>query len=259
MLFCTLLFFFFCQLITWSFTCPRSAVTSTEAPRLPEGMGWGEPSCLPGAVCPILLPAGDGRVDKVYTAPSSISSILCVSLSVMSDSATPWTVAHQAPLSSQSFCLSLRPAVWGHEAGNTTPSFFYPLFLHFPITAWPSQTTSPPPLLLTPSWAATFWLVYAQNHQITCLKVRSTYYSWPLFQMIKSPSSQNPPFCLQNNVSFPRERIPWVSLGTQKDPRWAKVEEVGEQHWSISRIKKGLRKRCSKERARRLQGHGDVT
>ena len=45
------------------------------------------------------LPAGDGTVDKVYPAPSSISSILCVSRSVMSDSATPWTVAHQAPLS----------------------------------------------------------------------------------------------------------------------------------------------------------------
>ena len=60
----------------------------------------GEPSCLPGAACPILLPAGDGRVEKV--CPCTIKYLNCVCVSVAQSYptiATPWTVAHQAPLS----------------------------------------------------------------------------------------------------------------------------------------------------------------
>ena len=98
MLFCTLLFFFL-PVNNLVFYLPKVSCYKHWGPKTSRRDGVGEPSCLPGAVCPILLPAGDGRVDKVYTAPSSISSILCINRSVMSDSATPWTVAHQAPLS----------------------------------------------------------------------------------------------------------------------------------------------------------------
>ena len=62
--------------------------------------GGGEPSCLPGAACPTLLPAGDGRVDR--GDPCTIKYILnfvCVSRSVVSVSMMSWTVAHQVPLS----------------------------------------------------------------------------------------------------------------------------------------------------------------
>ena len=63
-------------------------------------MGVGESPCLPGAACPILLPAGDGRVEKV--CPCTIKYLNCVCVSVAQSYptiATPWTVAHQAPLS----------------------------------------------------------------------------------------------------------------------------------------------------------------
>ena len=40
--------------------------------------GGGEPSSLPGAACPILLPAGDGRVEKVY--PCTIKCTLASSI-----------------------------------------------------------------------------------------------------------------------------------------------------------------------------------
>ena len=65
-----------------------------------KGWGWGESPCLPGAACPILLPAGDGRVEKV--CPCTIKYLICVCVSVAQlypTLATPWTVAHQAPLS----------------------------------------------------------------------------------------------------------------------------------------------------------------
>ena len=65
-----------------------------------KGWGWGESPCLPGAACPILLPAGDGRVEKV--CPCTIKYLNCGCVSVAQSYltlATPWTVAHQPPLS----------------------------------------------------------------------------------------------------------------------------------------------------------------
>ena len=65
-----------------------------------KGWGWGESSCLPGAACPILLPAGDGRVDKVCPCTIKYLNFVCVSVTQLYLTlSTPWTVAHQAPLS----------------------------------------------------------------------------------------------------------------------------------------------------------------
>ena len=65
-----------------------------------KGWGWGESPCLPGAACPILLPAGDGRVDKVYPCTIKYLSFVCLSVAQSYPTlATPWTVDHQAPLS----------------------------------------------------------------------------------------------------------------------------------------------------------------
>ena len=78
-----------------------AALAGTEAPRLPEGI-WGggeKPSCLPGAAGPILLPAGDRRVDEVYCTIKYLLNFVCVSVAQSCPTATPWTVAHQAPLS----------------------------------------------------------------------------------------------------------------------------------------------------------------
>ena len=65
-----------------------------------KGWGWGESPCLPGAASPILLPAGDGRVDKVCPCTIKYLNFVCVSVTQSYLTlATPWTVAHQAPLS----------------------------------------------------------------------------------------------------------------------------------------------------------------
>ena len=65
-----------------------------------KGWGWGESPCLPGAASPILLPAGDGRVDKVCPCTIKYLNFVCVSVTQSYLTLeTPWTVAHQAPLS----------------------------------------------------------------------------------------------------------------------------------------------------------------
>ena len=50
--------------------------------------GGGGPSCLPSAACPILLPTGDGRVDKVY--PCIIKHLNFVYVSVTQLCLTLW-------------------------------------------------------------------------------------------------------------------------------------------------------------------------
>ena len=62
-------------------------------------MGWGEPSCplvLPAPSC-FLQEMGEQSVHLCHQA--SPQFCVCVSSSVMSDSATAWTVACPAPLS----------------------------------------------------------------------------------------------------------------------------------------------------------------
>ena len=51
--------------------------------------GWGESPCLPGAACPILLPSGDGRVDKLSPCTIKYLNFVCVSRSIVSNSETP--------------------------------------------------------------------------------------------------------------------------------------------------------------------------
>ena len=95
-------FFFFLPVNNLVFYLPKASCCRRWGPktsRRDEGWG-GEPSCLPAAACPILLPAGDGRVEKVCPCTIKYFSCVCVSVAQSYPTlATPWTVAHQAPLS----------------------------------------------------------------------------------------------------------------------------------------------------------------
>ena len=92
------IFFFFKQL---SLLFAQGQLLQALRPQdFQKGWGWGESPCLPGAACPILLPAGDGRVEKV--CPCTIKYLNCGCVSVAQSYptlATPWTVAHRPPLS----------------------------------------------------------------------------------------------------------------------------------------------------------------
>ena len=48
------------------FYLSKASCCRHSSPKTSRRDGRSGPSCLPGAACPILLPAGDGRVDKVY-------------------------------------------------------------------------------------------------------------------------------------------------------------------------------------------------
>ena len=90
-------FFFFSKQLSLLFA-QGQLLQALRSQDFQKGQGGGEPSCVPGMARSILLPAGVGRVDKVYHQVS-LQFCVGVSCSVMSNSVTSWTVAHQAPLS----------------------------------------------------------------------------------------------------------------------------------------------------------------
>ena len=82
--------FFFWPVNNLVFYLPKASCCRHWGPKTSRrDGGGGEPSCLPGAACPILLPAGDGRVDRVDTCTIKyVLSFVCVS--VAQSCLSPW-------------------------------------------------------------------------------------------------------------------------------------------------------------------------
>ena len=76
--FCYLFFFFFASKPLSLVFAQGQLLQALRPQRLPEGM---EGCCLPGTACPILLPAGGGRVDTMYACVIKyLLNFVCVSV-----------------------------------------------------------------------------------------------------------------------------------------------------------------------------------
>ena len=94
------IFFFFLPVNILVLYLPKASCCRHWGPKTSRMDGGGEPSCLPGAACPILIPAGNGRVDKVYPYTIKYLNYLCVCQQLSCVwLCNLWTVAHQPSLS----------------------------------------------------------------------------------------------------------------------------------------------------------------